>query len=279
MMLSILVFLLGACMKKGEVKSKDSLPREELSVYNNSQPTAHSLAFDQAFIDFVYYNVNNLGASQYVHSKLGSYSDGFFNAIKSCTDEACTNGLLTDVGLDANILDEYYFSSIAAGIILRIDRPELDRLGQANRDQTFRRAFQIGINSGDPRWNSVKSRLIELSNYFPRIIQYKTDPDWTDYANCVVSSLGAAYGAVMGLGAIVEAIKTGNVTKALNSIKKFVRNGLGRAAGFIGVALIGWDIFKCCWDLAHPDSDIISKIPGKKVSEKYYFVEHFNQTI
>lgn len=268
-------------MKKGEVKSKEGLPGEELSGYNSGQLTANSLAFDQAFIDFVYYNINNLGASQYVHSKLGSYSDGFFNAVKGCSDEACTNGIFADVGLDGNILDEYYFSSMAAGIILRIDRPELDRLSVLNRDQMFRSAFQIGINSADARWQSVKSRLVELTSYFPRIIQYKVNPspDWTDYAECVVSSLGIAYGAIMGLGAIVEAIKTGKVTKALSVIKSFVRTGLGRAAGFIGVALIAWDIFKCCWDLAHSDSDNAIRKPGLESSEKNYFKLALRKTI
>lgn len=281
MLLVFLIFSLCACMKKGEVKSKGDLPGEELSAYNSGQLTSNSLAFDQSYIDFVYYNINNLAASIYVHSRLDSYSDGFFNAIKSCTTEDCTNGIIADVGLDCNILDEYYFTSIAAGIILRVEKPELDRLSTVNRDQMFRSAFQIGINSADPRWQSVKSRLVELTSYFPSIIQYKVNPnpDWTDYADCVVSSLGVAYGAIMGLNAMMDAIKTGKVGKALDSIKKFVRTGLGRAAGFIGVALIAWDIFKCCWDLAHPDDDNAIRKPRQEDSGKNYFAVVSKKTI
>lgn len=253
---SVLLFSFGACMKKGEVKNQESMPGELLSSRTGVYATANSLAFDQAFIDFVYHASNNLRSSLYIKHRLNDQAPVFIRQLASCSSSQCTDQKLNEFGLNGDVLDEYIYSALASGLILIADHPELVSMSAANRNTLLEQAFNLGYASTDQRWIEVRSNLDNMTANFYEIIQYKTAPGGAmDYVSCIVNEIKSVFIDAMKITGIVGLIQKGEVAKTIGAVKSFLRSTLGRTLSWIGIAFMAWDIFECMWDVAHPNTD------------------------
>jgi hypothetical protein len=233
------------------------------------------LAFDQSFIDFVYHSINNLAAGEYINSKLGNRSSSFINNLKQCNDNACIVLTVNQYQLSVDTLDDYFYSAIGSALIFRANHPEFDNMDEIQRSSIFQQAFISGMNSGDSRWQIVKANINAILQYYYSIELYKASGDWNDYVGCFLNEIKGVFIGALQLGTIVEAIKTGNVAKGLKALKSFLKSTVGRTLTWVGLAILAWDIFDCCWDVSHSGNGDTSFGNGETIKTRSFLYVGF----
>lgn len=261
----ILIVTYIACGITGCKKNDNENKVEEvLSHSNGSSVVPNYLTFDQSFITMVHYSVSNLGAGLYMNSVLGNNILTFLNGLKSCGNNAtCVTNAVLRNNLSVDTLDEYFYSAMAGALIFHVAHPEFDNMQENQRSVIFSQAFVSGMNSDDPRWIDIKNIVGGLLGNFYNDEIYKADPDWTGYVDCFMAQVRGIWVGAMALNMVVEGMKTGSITKAFSALKTFLKTGVGRALGWVGLAIMAWEIFDCCWDLAHSAGGGVSHT-GKK---------------
>jgi len=236
------------CKKNGNKNKVE----EFLSGSNSSSVVPNYLTFDHSFIEMVRYSVNNLGAGQYMNSVLGNNTLIFLNELRSCGSNAtCITNSVVRNNLSVDVLDEYFYSAMAGAVLFRVAHPEFDNMPEDQRTAIFSQAFVSGMNSDDPRWIDIRNGAGGLLGNFYNDEIYKADPDWTDYVDCFMQQVQQIWVGAMALNVVIESIKTGKVGKAIGAVKTFIKTAVGRTLGWVGLAIMAWNIFDCIWDVAH----------------------------
>ncbi len=206
------------------------------------------LTYDQSFIDFVYHSLRNIAAGKYIQSVAGRGASDYVYNLSNCTTGDCVTQVSSNYGVSLDIMDDYVYSAMAAGVLLRYNHPELEKLSDYDRNQIFSQSLRSGMNSTDARWLKIKQEITPLLPSFSDEI-YRPSTDWTGYVDCFMDELSGIFVGVLKIGAVVEAIRRGQVAKAISSLKVFLKTAVGRTLSYIGIAIMAWDIFSCCYDV------------------------------
>jgi len=248
LIVTCITFIITGCKKNGTRNIREDV----LSRSNGSSVAPNYLTFDRSFIDMVRYSVSNLGAGQYLNLKLGNNTLTFLNELKLCgSNTSCVTNTVFRNNLSVDTLDEYFYNAMAGALLFRVDHPEFDKMQEGERSIIFSQAFVSGMNSDDPRWIEIKNIAGGLLGNFYNDEIYKADPDWTGYVDCFMAQINGIWTGALALSTVIEGIKTGSIGKALGALKTFLKTGVGRALSWVGLAIMAWEIFDCCWDLAH----------------------------
>lgn len=262
--ISVILFLpfaVASCKKLNEKELKS----EPLSRANSPAAIVNGLVADQSFIDLAYHSINNWSAAQYINTMLAGEGIRFIKGLQNCNGSTpCIDAAISSFGLSGDLLDDYFYSAMASAAIFHAEHPEFKTLSATQRQSLFREALVAGMYSTDPRWQPLRDKNVEISNSLYKIVQHKKAPDVTDYIDCFMSEIGAIWSGAMSLGAVVEAIKTGNVAKGLKAAKTFLKSTVGRTLSWVGLAIMAWDIFKCCYDLSNSDGDGLAVLPHRQ---------------
>lgn len=236
----------ASCRQK-EVLQQPEIPSAVAgSAAGTNMPTY--LTYDQSFIDFVYHSLRNIAAGKYIQNAAGRGASDYVYNLSTCTTGDCVSQVSATYGISLDILDDYVYSAMAAGVLLRYYHPELEKMSDYDRNQIFSQSLRSGMNSTDARWLKIKQEISPLLPSFSDEI-YRPAPDWTDYVDCFVQELGGVFVGVLKIGAVVESIRKGQVAKAISALKSFLKSTVGRTLSYVGLAIMAWDIFSCCYDV------------------------------
>ena len=254
--------VLVSCRQKEVLTQPDQEIPSVVSGSGTISNTPTNLTYDQSFIDFVYYSLRNIGAGKYIQATTGNRGGDYIYNLSNCTTGSCVSQVSTNYGISLDILDDYVYSSMAAGVLLRYYHPELEKLSDYDRNQLFSQSLRSGLNSSDVRWLKIKQEISPLLPSFSDEI-YKPSTDWNAYVDCFMDELSGIFVGVLKIGAVVEAIRKGQVAKALSAVKGFLKTTVGRTLSYIGLAIMAWDIFSCCYDVYNSGgSTVYFKIPS-----------------
>lgn len=270
------VLTLGVVMFSCRQKELLQQPGQEIpsaiSGGSVSTNTPTYLTYDQSFIDLVYYSLRNIAAGKYIQSAAGRGAADYVYNLSNCTTGDCVSQVSANYGVSLDILDDYVYSAMAAGVLLRYYHPELEKLSDYDRNKLFSQSLRAGMNSTDTRWLKIKQEITPLLPSFSDEI-YKPSTDWTAYVDCFIDEIGGVFVGVLKIGAVVEAIRRGQVTKAVSALKGFLKTTLGRTISYIGLAIMAWDIFSCCYDVYNDGGSTVfvpSPLERYAIPEKSY---------
>lgn len=261
-----LVVVLVSCRQKEVLTLSGQEIPSVLSGGSTNSTTPTSLTYDQSFIDFVYYSLRNIGAGKYIQATSGNRGADYIYNLSNCATGGCVSQVSANFGVSLDILDDYVYNSMAAGILLRYYHPELEKLSDYDRNQMFYQSLRAGMNSSDARWLRIKQEITPLLPSFSEEI-YKPSTDWEAYVDCFMDELSGIFVGVLKIGAVIEAIRKGQVAKALSSVKSFLKTTVGRTLSYVGLAIMAWDIFSCCYDVYNDGGSMVYlKLPPARGS-------------